>query len=80
MIPEEWKYRLIGLGLIALGILILYRTGRARFKRINRYGVEQFRNYNHKLNRRLEETVSRAIALMMLVAGAVLLLVSMPEK
>jgi len=68
---------LIGIALLALGLIIRYSVGRRRFNRRNAFGNPQFQGYNQSLVTRGGEGCAKGIGTLFILAGAVLILVGL---
>jgi preprotein translocase subunit SecG len=61
--------------ILIVGIILRYFMYRRKFNRNNAYGVQQFRNFEHKSVAQPFEKLVRIIAIALILFGAFLLLV-----
>lgn len=69
----DWGSDTLGVVLLGIGGLVIFRLKKKRFDRINNYGVQQYSGYWVKLAALIKERLVAGIAVLSIGAGITLL-------
>ena len=69
----DWRLEYLGAFLLVMGAVLRFRIRRAKFERINEYGVERFSSYWNKLRSRTKDGMLGGLSILLLSSGVVTL-------